>query len=276
MRFCALLTLLYLLQACLCQFGCQLTQSNCTSHGICQSNGLCSCFLGYDGENCELTLTYKVATPTLNKTMIGFWIVFWILLTFIPAFLLYVAGVYCNTKDCSEVKDKFKVVGAIFCCLPYSPTSSKRLGQPKTSQPTHPEDGLLSDRASSQGETNVVSMLPGKPGIERVKLDEELPEKTLKKDFKKAENSSFRVSLVGNNMLHAEKLIKAQQVSLQKTNIRKVTDSLSNFKQMYPWDDFEEYDEENLEREIVSEEENLSGAEKQPSYSDLLNRLYKD
>ena len=288
------------------QFGCQLTLTNCTSQGICRQDGLCQCFSGYIGENCEIKTGLTEVYGTLGKNFIAGWVFFWIILNLLVPYLIYLMILYCRKHDGQDLKEHFWDCYEAACCCIMPP--NKRRQRPLPDRPparpvtTDPENNLLTPRldilaaaaANSNMAGRVDSEATSRKGIEvgSVAMEPLRPttapdnkdnkrEGLFKSTLQKSEMgpmgdlfASKKVNFNSSKIADAERLLKKQEDAMKRLKIPQVTDALSMMKQMYPYDDFEVYNEEKLDQEVKKEEKELN-LRNNLKYSDMMDILYR-
>lgn len=293
--------LLVVVSAVVCQYGCQLTQSNCTNNGLCRYDGICTCFKGYIGENCEMRIPYTEYTANLGKGFIAGWVIFWVAVNLLVPYLLYLFILYCRKGNSSEVKEHFWDCYEANCCCIMPPNVRKRRERDRQNVERSPQNterqlvaGVFSSR---EGED---PMAPGynlpstssKPvasqmidtGVSRPVTTAERPRTAAERPGRERDSlmesqNTYGVEsrshlLDSSRLVQTETLLRRQADILKRQNIPRVTDQVSLMQQMYQYEDFDDYDEEALEQEI-NEEERLLNIKDRIKYKDMISLMYK-
>lgn len=275
-----------------CQYGCQLTLSNCTGNGICRDDGLCICGDGYLGENCELKVAYSPIYGQLGKSFIAGWIIFWVLLNTLVPYLIFLLILYCKKKNSSDLKEHFwDCYEACCCCIMPPSMKKKRQGQAEKKKP------VVASKIPRFGGTELFSarddpMAPisnsiadsKKPGARipietshsrpMTSADKRDVDSMLQSEHLQSGQSRSHL-LESSSLVQAEHLLKKQSEIMKRQKIPLVTDQLSIMQQMYQYDDFEEYENEEEHEQDIKEEERLLKIKTHIKYKDMVNMLYK-
>lgn len=279
----ALLFLLSLLVArAVCQFGCQLSLSNCTSNGLCRPDGVCNCFQGFIGENCEIKTSFVFKSGGIGKNDIAFWVLFWVLVNFLVPYILYL-GVLSIRKERgkSQLAEHCRDVGEACCCIPNP--SNKEPPKPKTARDylSKDKEQLITPRVDEEAGNNQQQMIAqselvpeSRPetAAERQKRSRLL--KSAARDNRRGLAESLQPIMGESRLAHAESFLMAQEEGMKRLRIAQRSSALETLRQVYPYDTFEQDDAEELNALIVEEEEAL-GLSNPPKYSELISQMYK-
>lgn len=262
-----------------CQFGCQLSLSNCTSNGLCRPDGVCNCFQGFIGENCEIKTSFVFKSEGIGKSDIAFWVIFWVVINFLVPYILYL-GVLSMRKEKgkSRLKEHCRDVGEACCCIPNP--SNKEPQKGKRDYSSKDNEDLITPRVDEEAGRNLKpttqsELLPGsrpETAADRQKRSKLL--KSTVRGNRRGLAESLEPTLGDSRLAQADNFLSLQEDGMKKLRIPQRSSTLETFRQLYPYDIFEPEDAEELNALIVEEEETL-GLSNPPKYSELIAQMYK-
>jgi hypothetical protein len=303
---CSLLGMLFLfifLTVVRAQFGCQLSLTNCTSNGVCRPDGICFCNVGYIGENCEIQASFTAITANLGKGFITGWTIFWGFLNLMVPYFIYILVLYCRKGPGDDLREHYWDCYEACCCCIMPPDHRRKKPEPDRPQArvisTEPGETLMTPRldmiagsaaTNKKGEQETTLMgvktEPLRPETSAGRRDEEEGKKSklLHTSQGRGELSpgpigehlfdSKMLDITSSRLLQTDNLLTKQEEAGKKMRIRVVNDSVSMLKQMYPYEDFEDYDDEKLLLDIKKDEQSLN-LKRNLKFKEMMDNLYK-
>ena len=169
-----LLTYLFSVVFAVTQYGCRLSNSNCSGNGYCELTGICTCKSDYIGDNCEKKVDKIFKQGKLGKGFITFWVLFWVCLNLFIPFLIFLLIKYCKDKNCDEIKNLMETCReAVFCCFKKkeneSPDNLNRRSESNIIQPNN--RGATVKIAEDINEKELVRSSHSLHGISKNRID---------------------------------------------------------------------------------------------------------
>ncbi len=264
-----------------CQFGCQLSLSNCTSNGLCRADGVCSCFQGFIGENCEIKTSFVFKSGGIGNNDITFWVIFWTFINFLVPYIIYLGVLSIRKeKEKSRLNEHCRDIGEACCCIPNP--SNKEPQKPKTARDysSREKEDLITHRVDEEAPKNPQpvaqsELLPeSRPETAAERLKKSRVLKSAVRGNRRGLATSLEPTLGESRLAQAENFFTAQEESIKRLRIPQRSSALETLRQLYPHDTFEQDDAEELNALIIDEEEAL-GLANPPKYSDLIAQMYK-